>query len=189
MFAFIVSALCTHIIGNDLSSLIEIAKYIIVEEINAPSWKVDSLLCATYFSIFYLKPDLELYRPCDNPRCGHYFLVKTTSTRNRFCSQECCNRVTQDRYRKRKRKKKAYKKRTSVCNHLQTEVLIFISFYFLSTPYGAGGSATIDAARTGVVYGIIFVIGVSPVDAIAFFSRTVSIHSARATFSFIGLPE
>lgn len=102
------------------AALIEIAKYIIGEEINAnldgihpvynsvtmtPSWKVDSLLCAAYFSIFYLKPDLELYRPCDNPRCGKYFLVKTTSTRNRFCSQECCNRVTQDRYRKRKREK------------------------------------------------------------------------------------
>lgn len=100
--------------------LIEIANHIIGEEINAnlygihpvynsetmtPSWKVDSLLCAAYFSIFYLKPDLELYRPCDNPRCGRYFLVKTTSTRNRFCSQECCNRVTQDRYRKRKREK------------------------------------------------------------------------------------
>lgn len=54
-------------------------------------------------TIFYLKPDLELYRPCDNPRCGRYFLVKTTSTRNRFCSQECCNRVTQDRYRKREK--------------------------------------------------------------------------------------
>ncbi|WP_337540436.1 CGNR zinc finger domain-containing protein [Suilimivivens sp.] len=102
------------------SALIEIAKYILGEEINAnldgihpvynsetmtPSWKVDSLLCAAYFSIFYLKPDLELYRPCDNPRCGRFFLVKTTSTRNRFCSQACCNRVTQDRYRKRKREK------------------------------------------------------------------------------------
>lgn len=102
------------------TAVIEIAKYVIGEEINAnldgihpvydsetmtPSWKVDSLLCAAYFSIFYLKPDLELYRPCDNPRCGRYFLVKTTTTRNRFCSQECCNRVTQDRYRKRKREK------------------------------------------------------------------------------------
>ena len=84
------------------TALIEIAKFVIGEEINAnldgihpvynietmaPYWKVDSLLCAAYFSIFYLKPDLELYRPCDNPRCGRYFLVKTTSTRNRFCSQ------------------------------------------------------------------------------------------------------
>lgn len=102
------------------SSLITVANYIIGEEINAnldgihpiynaktmsPSWKIDSLLCAAYFSIFYLKPDLELYRPCDNPRCGKYFLVKTTSTKVRYCSTECCNRVAQDRYRKRRREK------------------------------------------------------------------------------------
>lgn len=106
------------------AALLEIAKYVIGKEINAnlngihpvynsetmtPSRKVDSLLCAAYFSIFYLKPNLELYRLCDNPRCGKYFLVKTTSTRNRFCSQECCNRVTQNRYRKRKREKEENK--------------------------------------------------------------------------------
>ena len=102
------------------ADLIDIANYIVSEEINAnlggihpvynaktmsPSWKVDSLLCAAYFSIFYLRPDLELYRSCDNPRCGKYFLVRTTSTKVRYCSTECCNRVTQDRYRKRKREK------------------------------------------------------------------------------------
>ncbi|XQU21950.1 CGNR zinc finger domain-containing protein [Gardnerella sp. DNF00747] len=105
-------------------AVIEIAKFLIKEEINynikdihpvydpetmTPSWKVDSLLSAVYFSIFYLKPDLELYRPCDNPRCGRYFLVNTTSTRKRFCSKECCNRVTQDRYRKRKGKRRTIK--------------------------------------------------------------------------------
>lgn len=101
-------------------SLVEIARYVIGEEINAnldgihpvynadtmsPSWKVDNLLCALYFSIFYLKPDLELYRPCDNPNCGKYFLVKTTSTKTRYCSIECCNRVTQARYRKKRRER------------------------------------------------------------------------------------
>lgn len=101
-------------------NLVEIARYIIGEEINAnldgihpvyntdtmaPSWKVDNLLCALYFSIFYLKPDLELYRPCDNPNCGKYFLVKTTSTKTRYCSTECCNRVTQMRYRKKHRER------------------------------------------------------------------------------------
>ena len=100
------------------SSLLEIARFVLGEEINAnlggvhpeyniqtmaPSWKIDSLLSAMYFSIFYLKPDLELYRPCANPRCGRYFLVKTTSTRTMYCSQECRNRVMQDRDRKRKR--------------------------------------------------------------------------------------
>lgn len=99
-------------------SLVEIARYIIGEEINtnlngihpvynadtiAPSWKVDNL--SLYFSIFYLKPDLELYRPCENPNCGKYFLVKTTSTKTRYCSTECCNRVTQARYRKKRRER------------------------------------------------------------------------------------
>lgn len=102
------------------NTLIEVSNYIVGQEINAnlegihpiydsekmtPSWKVDSLLCAAYFSIFYLKPDLELYRPCANPRCGKYFLVKTTSTRKKFCSTDCCNRITQDRYRKNHRAK------------------------------------------------------------------------------------
>ena len=101
-------------------SLVEIARHVIGEEINAnldgihpmynadtmaPSWKVDNLLCALYFSIFYLKPDLKLYRPCDNPNCGKYFLVKTTSTKTRYCSTECCNRVTQARYRKKRRER------------------------------------------------------------------------------------
>lgn len=102
-------------------SLIEIARFIIGEEINAnlggihpvynsdtmtPSWKVDNLLCALYFSIFYLRPDLEVYRPCSDPKCGNYFLVKTTSTNKRYCSVECCNRTTQARYRKNHRERK-----------------------------------------------------------------------------------
>lgn len=37
--------------------------------------------------MFYLKPDLELYRQCANPRCQKYFLVKTTSTRTKFVVQ------------------------------------------------------------------------------------------------------
>lgn len=102
------------------AGLLEIAWFVLGEEINAnlggihpeynvqtmaPSWKIDSLLSAVYFSIFYLKPDLELYRPCANPRCGRYFLVRTTSTRTMYCSDECRNRVMQDRYRKRKRER------------------------------------------------------------------------------------
>lgn len=102
-------------------AIVDVSKYVIGEEINAnlsgiyplydintmtPSWKVGSLLSALYFSIFYIKPDMELYRQCSNPRCGKYFLVKTTSTRTKYCSTECCNRVTQDTYRKNQRAKK-----------------------------------------------------------------------------------
>lgn len=101
-------------------AIIDVSKYVIGEEINAnlsgiyplydthtmtPSWRVSSLLSALYFSIFYIKPDMELYRQCANPRCGKYFLVKTTSTRTKYCSTECCNRVTQDTYRKNQRTK------------------------------------------------------------------------------------
>jgi hypothetical protein len=103
---------------NMKTSLLEIAHFVLGEEINAnlsgihpkynaqtmtPTWKIDSLLSAVYFSIFYLRPDLELYRPCANPKCKRYFLVKTTSTRTKYCCPECSNRVTQDRYRKKKR--------------------------------------------------------------------------------------
>lgn len=104
---------------NEMKTAIKkAAQYFIGQEINAnlsgiyphyntqsmePSWKVDSLLSALYFSIFYIRPNMELYRQCANPRCGRYFLVKTTSTRTKYCSPECCNRVTQDTYRKRQR--------------------------------------------------------------------------------------
>lgn len=105
-------------------ALIEVSNQIVAEEINAnlsgihpvydpdrmmPSWKVDNLLTAAYFSIFYLNPNLEIYRQCANPRCKKYFLVKTTSTRKRYCSTECCNRVTQDTYRKKRRSQRESK--------------------------------------------------------------------------------
>ena len=102
------------------TAALRVAKIIIAEELNAnlvgirliydvesmkPSWKINNLLCAAYLSVFYLNPDLELMRPCANPKCNNYFLVRATSTRVRYCSTEYCNRVTQDRYRKRKREK------------------------------------------------------------------------------------
>ena len=105
---------------NMKEAIIETAQQLVAEEINSnligiyphydaitmtPSWRVDSLLSALYFSIFYIKPGLELYRPCANPRCGRYFLVKTTSTKTKYCSSECCNRMTQDKYRKKIREK------------------------------------------------------------------------------------
>lgn len=102
------------------TAAIKVAKLVIAEELNAnlggirliydantmkPAWKIDNLLCAAYLSIFYLDPEMELMRPCANPKCNNYFLVRATSTRVRYCCTECCNRVTQDRYRKRKREK------------------------------------------------------------------------------------
>ena len=61
--------------------------------------------CEAWHGIVSYPREFHRYRPCDNPRCGKYFLVRTTSTKVRYCSTECCNRVTQGRYRKRKREK------------------------------------------------------------------------------------
>ena len=98
--------------------IIEIAKHVIAEEINAnmsdihpvydaekmtPSWNVDTLLGGLYFSIFYMKPDLELFRRCR--QCGTFFPVRATSTRKVYCSDECRNRYQQTMHRKRKREK------------------------------------------------------------------------------------
>ncbi len=98
--------------------IIGIAKYVIGEEINSnmadvhpvydakkmtPSWSVDTLLGGLYFSIFYMKPDLELFRRCR--QCGTFFPVKATSTRKVYCSDECRNRYQQTMHRKRKREK------------------------------------------------------------------------------------
>ena len=98
--------------------IIAIAKYVVGEEINAnmvdihpyydpkkmtPSWNVDTLLGGLYFSIFYMKPDLELFRRCR--QCGTFFPVKATSTRKVYCGDECRNRYQQMMHRKRKREK------------------------------------------------------------------------------------
>lgn len=99
-------------------TIIEVATYIVGEEINGnlnrinplydakkmtPSWVIGDLLSALYFSIFYLNPNLELYRQCANPRCNKYFLVSATSNKKIYCSPECCSRVTQYTYRKKKK--------------------------------------------------------------------------------------
>lgn len=98
--------------------IMDVAKLVIAEEINAnmdsihplydakkmiPSWHVDSLIGGLYFSIFYMKPDLELFRRCR--QCGQFFTVKATSTRKVYCDDICRNRYQQSMHRKRKREK------------------------------------------------------------------------------------
>jgi len=95
-------------------ALLEVAKIVLSEEINSnmvgvhpeydsnimePRWKVDSLLGALYFSIFYMKPNIEITRLCANPKCNRYFTVSRTSSKKKYCSNECCNRALQNRYR------------------------------------------------------------------------------------------
>ncbi|WP_026399825.1 CGNR zinc finger domain-containing protein [Acholeplasma equifetale] len=99
-------------------ALLEVTKIVIAEEINSnitgvypeydsvimePRWRVESLMSALYFSIFYMKPNLELTRLCANPKCGRYFKVSRTSLKKKYCCPECANRANQNRYRARKK--------------------------------------------------------------------------------------
>lgn len=109
----------TNKLTSDMKTrILEIAKLVIAEEINAnmgsihpmydaekmtPSWHVDTLIGGLYFSIFYMKPDLELFRRCR--QCGQFFTVKATSTRKVYCDDLCRNRYQQSMHRKRKREK------------------------------------------------------------------------------------
>jgi len=100
-------------------ALVKIAKIVISEEINAnlcnicpkleinaltPTWKLDSLLEALYFSVFYMKPEVELYKECENPNCKHekYFLINATVTNKKYCCPACGNAAAQRRSRQRK---------------------------------------------------------------------------------------
>ncbi len=93
-----------------------IAKYIIKEELERnlqtvrpsyninklePEWKIDSLLGALYFGLFYMRPNLETYRRCKNPKCGEYFLVSVSSNKKKYCCTACMNRAMAARKRAR----------------------------------------------------------------------------------------
>lgn len=67
----------------------------------APSWRIIDLLTGIYFSIFFIRPGMELYRHCANPNCGRYFLIKTTSARQKYCNDDCANAAAQRNHRKR----------------------------------------------------------------------------------------
>lgn len=97
---------------------LQVAKIILSHEINYnirnikmyvdpltlhPTWQIDSLYCAAYFSIFYTSDSVEIMRQCQNPRCKNYFTVKATTTTKKYCCEECRNRVMQSEYRRRKR--------------------------------------------------------------------------------------
>lgn len=91
-----------------------IAKLLIKEEIEAnlrriiasydvdklePTWKITSQLCALYFGLFYMRPKMEIYRRCENKKCGEYFLVSVTSRKKKYCCRACMNRDIQARHR------------------------------------------------------------------------------------------
>lgn len=101
------------------AALVRIARIVVSAEINhyissihpaigpetlAPEWRLDSLLEAIYFSIFYMKPGVEIYKPCQNPNCKRevHFLVNATATNKKYCCSACANAAAQRRARERK---------------------------------------------------------------------------------------
>lgn len=103
-------------------TLLTLAKKVLADEINAnivgvypqyngkalqPIWQLNSLLQSLYFSIFYIRPGVELYKECENPNCKHekYFLVPATVTNKKYCCQACANAAAQRRSRQRKMQK------------------------------------------------------------------------------------
>jgi len=99
-------------------ALIDIAKITVRDEISynlygmrpqydidsmSPAWAIEDLLTGIYVSLFYMKPGIELYRRCGNPNCNRSFLVKTTSSKRRYCTSACRNSSAQRAHRLRKK--------------------------------------------------------------------------------------
>ena len=108
------------------NALLKIARIVISEEINhnivgihpkyeqdelAPTWQVSNLLQALYFSIFYMKPGVEIYKECKNPNCKRdkFFLVKATRTNKEYCCPQCSGAAATQRFRNRQLDKQAKK--------------------------------------------------------------------------------
>jgi hypothetical protein len=70
-------------------------------ETMSPSWRVDYLLAGLHFSVFYMRPKIELYRTCANPNCRMPFLVKTTSSKQKYCNPACANAMAQRNHRRK----------------------------------------------------------------------------------------
>ena len=104
------------------SELLRVARIVVTEEINyniagihpkyegaklTASWQVDNLIEALYFSVFYMKPGVEIYKECENPNCkrDRYFLVEATRGNKKYCCPQCANAAAAQRHRSRKMKK------------------------------------------------------------------------------------
>lgn len=100
------------------AALVKISRIVIAEEINyniqgihpkydgqqlSASWQVSTLIEAIYFSVFYMKAGVEIYKECENPNCKRdkFFLVEATRTNKKYCCQQCANAAAAQRHRNR----------------------------------------------------------------------------------------
>lgn len=67
----------------------------------APKWKINTLLQALYFSVFYMKPGVEIYKRCKNPNCKRevFFLTNRTKTNKEYCCDQCRSAAAAQRSR------------------------------------------------------------------------------------------
>lgn len=100
------------------TSLLKIARIVVAEEINhniqgihpkydgrklTATWQVETLIQAIYFSIFYMRAGVEIYKECENPNCKRdkYFLVEATRSNKRYCCEKCRGAASAQRHRNR----------------------------------------------------------------------------------------
>ena len=97
------------------AALLDIARIVIAEEINyniagihpvynrnlTATWELETLLQAMYFSIFYMKAGVEIYKECANPNCKRekFFLVSSTRANKEYCCTQCARAAAAQRYR------------------------------------------------------------------------------------------
>ena len=75
-------------------------------ETMSPTWRIVDLISGLYLSVFYIQPNIALYRYCARPNCGKPFLVRTTATKKMYCSKKCTNAMQQYKSRLKNKQKK-----------------------------------------------------------------------------------
>ena len=97
--------------------LIEIAKLVVKKEFDfhikgihptydirtmSPNWEIPDFYSALYFSLFYTRPEYEIYRKCVNPNCRCFFKVSTTNNNKKYHAKSCQRAASQMRFRNKK---------------------------------------------------------------------------------------
>lgn len=90
------------VIKNEIDYNISKIHPVYNEQEMKPDWKVDSLLSAMYFSLFYLDSKKEMLRRCLH--CDGYFVVKRSSSTKIYCDSYCRNNAQQAKHRVKLRK-------------------------------------------------------------------------------------
>lgn len=92
-----------YIIKNEIDGMIQNIRPVYNQESMQPDWRVDSLLSAMYFSLFFMDSKMEMLKRCKY--CGRLFQVKRSSTTHLYCDSFCRNNAQQAKHRIRVKNK------------------------------------------------------------------------------------